>query len=298
VETPHKRARPRSPGLFTPGSAIARRHMHSAGTHSLSRLQQTKTIFIATTFREFDGSANDAIQRLFLESLKSQTYANWQLVVTVFHEKTVQDTVRSIIPDAVIRAADAGEYRFSLTDVLLNALDAAHAEKKSVILWTTCDVIFENTFFEQIIRNYSEKFAGTSHPHRYYQTVEQFTQQQDNFIYNKGFGIDTVFFSTDVLASETVKNSIAKYRFINWGYFENFLAGIAVRYSDKKINVCALSWIAKIVNDREANQETQEYFHECTLMNRPVLQAFLKDEGLPEEFEHAHVCNGQFLPVK
>jgi len=273
--------------------------MHSTGTqHSLSGLQQTKKIYISTTFREFDGSANDAIQRLFLESLKNQTYTNWQLVVTVFHEKTVRDTVRSIIPDAVIREADAGGYRFSLTDVLLNTLDAASAGKKSVIIWTTCDVLFEKNFFENILRNYSEKFSGTSHPHRYYQTIEEFKNNKDNFIYNRGFGIDTVFFAVEVLSSETVRNIIAKYRFNNWGYFENFLAGIAEKYADKKINLSKLSYIVKIVNDRDANRETQEYFHECTLMNRPVLQEFLRNEGLPEEFEHAHVCNARFTVVK
>jgi len=266
--------------------------------HSLSNLQQTKKIYISTTFREFDGSANDAIQRLFLDSLKNQTYTNQQLVVTVFHEKTVKDTVRSIIPDAVIREADAGGYRFSLTDVLLNTMDVARDDQKSVIIWTTCDVIFEKNFFENIIRNYSEKFSGTSHPHRYYQTIDEFKNSPDNFIYNKGFGIDTVFFAAEVLLSERVRDIITKYRFVNWGCFENFLAGIAEKYSDKKINLNKLSYIVKIVNDRDANKETQEYFHECTLMNRPVLLEFFRKEGLPEEFEHAHVCNAQFTVIK
>jgi hypothetical protein len=273
--------------------------MHHAGMrHSLSSLQQTKKIYISTTFREFDGSANDAIQRLFLESLQSQTYTNWQLVVTVFHEKTVEETVRSLMPDAVIIKTEAEGYRFSLTDVLLNTIDVASVDPKSVIIWTTCDVIFENTFFENIIRHYSEKFSGTSHPHRYYQTIEELQHRKDNYVYNIGFGIDTVFFATGILASETVKGIIAKYRFINWGYFENFLSGIAEKYSDKKINLCKLSFIVKIVNDRDANNETQAYFHECTIMNRPVLKKFLRSESLPEEFEHAHVCNAQFAPVK
>jgi hypothetical protein len=273
--------------------------MHNAGMrHSLSGLQQSKKIYIATTFREFDASANDAIQRLFLDSLKSQTYKNWQLVVTVFHEKTVEETVRSILPDAVIIKTEADGYRFSLTDVLLNTIDAASVDPKSVIIWTTCDVIFEDTFFENIIRHYSGKFSGTSHPHRYYQTIEELHRHKDNFVYNTGFGIDTVFFATEILASETVKDLIAKYRFINWGYFENFLAGIAEKYADNKINLRRLSFIVKIVNDRDANRETQEYFHECTLRNRPVLQEFLRSEGLPEEFEHAYVCNAQFTPVK
>jgi hypothetical protein len=273
--------------------------MRDTGTqHNLSGLQQGKKIYISTTFREFDGSANDAIQRLFLESLKSQTYKNWRLVVTVFHEKTVKNTVKAIVPDAEIRETHAEGCRFSLTDVLLNTIDAASADKKSVIIWTTCDVIFENTFFENIIRNYSAGFAGTSHPHRYYQTIEEFAHQQDKYIYNRGFGIDAVFFAAEILASETVKDIIKKYRFINWGYFENFLSGIAEKYSDKKINLCKLSYIVKIVNDRDANNETQEYFHECTIRNRPVLKEFLRSEGLSEEFEHAHVCSARFSPVK
>jgi hypothetical protein len=273
--------------------------MHAAETrHSLSSLQQTKKIYVSTTFREFDGSANDGIQRHFLASLKSQTYKNWQLAATVFHEKTVQDTVRSIIPDAVLLKTDAHGYKFSLTDVLLNTIAVAGNDEKSVIIWTTCDVIFENNFFENIIRNYSSTFSGTSHPHRYYQTLEQLKNRSDTFIYNIGFGIDTVFFSTKILSSENVKNILNKYRFINWGYFEQFLVGIALKYSDKRINLCKKSFIIKIVNDRDANNETKEYFNECTLLNRPVLKEFFKNEGIPEECEHAYICNEHFVPVK
>jgi len=272
--------------------------MHNTVTRpGLSELHQSKKIYIATTFREFDGSANDEIQRLFLSSLQSQTYKKWQLSVTVFNEKTVEDTVRSIIPNAIIKT-DASRYKFSLTDVLLNTIDIANNDEKSVIIWTTCDVIFENNFFENIIRNYSSKFSGTSHPHRYYQTVEQLNNRRDTFVYNIGFGIDTLFFATKILSSETVKNIIKQYKFINWGYFEQFLVGIALKYSDRRINLSKLSFIIKIVNDRDANNETKEYFDECTITNRPVLKEFFKNEGISDEFEHAHVCNGQFTPVK
>jgi hypothetical protein len=44
-------------------------------------------IIVCTTFRDFTGSENDDIQRLFLSSLDFQSYKNFELVVTLFGEK-------------------------------------------------------------------------------------------------------------------------------------------------------------------------------------------------------------------
>lgn len=273
--------------------------MNSAETrHSLTTVQQTKKIYISTTFREFDGSANDEIQRLFLYSLKSQTYKNWQLVVTVFNEKTVKDVVRSIIPHAVIIKTGTDGYRFSLTDVLVNTILVAGNDKKSVIIWTTCDVVFENNFFENIVKNYSKNVSGTSHPHMIYKNIEDLKSICDNFIYNNKHGIDTLFFSTNILASERVKNIIEKYRFINWGYFEQFLVGIAIKYSDNRVNLCNLSFILKIENDRDANNENQDYFDECIRINGPVLKDFFSSEGIPHTFTQIDLCNEQFTIIQ
>jgi hypothetical protein len=273
---------------------------YTTGTQqSLSKTQQIKNnIYISTTFREFDGSANDEIQRQFLYSLKSQSYKNWRLVVTVFHEKTVKDVVRSIIPDAIIIKTHADGYRFSLTDVLLNTIQVAMNDENSVIVWTTCDVVFENSFFVNIIRCYSERFSGTSHPHIEYRKLEDLINVNTNFFYNNKRGIDTLFFSTQLLASENVKRIIEKYRFVNWGFFEQFLVGIAVRYSDIRVNLCEHSYILKIENDRDANNENKEYFDECIRMNRPVLDAFFSSENIPATFTQLDVCHAQFAIVK
>jgi hypothetical protein len=265
----------------------------------LSTVQQTKKIYIATTFREFDDSANDEIQRVFLSSLQNQSYKNWQLVVTVFHEKTVKNVVRSIIPDAIIMKTDAVGYKFSLTDVLLNAIRVASNDKKSVIMWTTCDVVFENNFLENIIRNYSRSFSGTSHPHMIYSNLEDLKNINNNFIYKYTEGIDTVFFSTNILASARVTGIIEKYKFVNWGCFEHFLVGIAMRYSDRRINLRDISCILKIINDREANNESKEYFEECININLPVLYDFFSSEKIPHTFAHRlDECNAQFTIVK
>ena len=45
-----------------------------------------KRIIIATTFRDFIGNDNDKIQFAFLDSIKSQSYTNYELVVTKFKE--------------------------------------------------------------------------------------------------------------------------------------------------------------------------------------------------------------------
>jgi hypothetical protein len=218
--------------------------------------------------------------------------------VTVFHEKTVEDAVRSIIPDAIILQANADGYKFSLNDVLLNTIQVAMHDKQSIIVWTTCDVVFENSFFANIIRCYSEKFSGTSHPHIEYRNLEDLREVNNNFFYNNKRGIDTVFFSTQLLSSDNVKKIIEKYRFINWGFFEQFLVGIAMRYSDIRINLCEHSFILKIENDRDANNENKAYFDECIKTNMPVLHDFFSSENIPDTLTQLDVCNAQFSIVK
>ena len=186
--------------------------------------QDDRKIIICTTFREFNGNSNDKIQRLFLESIKEQTYKNFILSVTTFGEKNVEKVlVQEEIPHIIFKG-DAGEYRFSLTQVLQNAISLIINSDSHIILWTTCDVIFEKDFFENIINEFKPGYCGTSLPHSVY-------TNHDNYINNNNpwklwWGLDLIFFDSDILASVKVNNIIDNYPNNGWGYFEFFLSGV------------------------------------------------------------------------
>ena len=79
-------------------------------------------LIVASTFREFDGSENDRIQRVFLEGLKNLKHTDLELVVTTFGERTVKKTIEESGLKNVVFEEETKDYRFSLTNVLLNAL--------------------------------------------------------------------------------------------------------------------------------------------------------------------------------
>ena len=58
---------------------------------------EKKKILVCVTFREFNGDENDRIQRLFLESIKEQTYKNYKIIATVYREKNVE-LLKSLVP--------------------------------------------------------------------------------------------------------------------------------------------------------------------------------------------------------
>src|SRR3954465_7252148 len=95
-----------------------------------------RRIYVCTTFREFNGDPNATIQEHFLDSLEAQSYTNWELVATTFGERKVTATLGERSFDSrVIDAGAPGDYRYSLTDVVSNAVRALE-ETGGILLWT------------------------------------------------------------------------------------------------------------------------------------------------------------------
>lgn len=227
-------------------------------------------IIICTTFREFKGTENDKIQYMFLDNIKKQTYQNFQLVTTTFGEKKVKDVVDSYFGEksTVFDVQLPKEYRFSLTDVVLNGIkEAEDCPEDSVIIWCTCDVQFEPDLFEIIAKNYENGISGIIHPNIIYNSV-------DDLILKKGYygslgrGIDLLFYDSNVLIK--AKQDIINYRFYDWGVFEYFMVALALKYSLKKVNLFCLSPIHKVENNRKLTEETKNYFSRCLKMNGPI----------------------------
>lgn len=227
-------------------------------------------IIICTTFREFKGTENDKIQYMFLDNIKQQTYQNYQLVTTTFGEKKVKNIVNNYFGEksTVYDVKLPKEYRFSLTDVVLNGIkEAEQCLENSIIIWCTCDVLFEPNLFEQIVKNYKAGISGIVHPNIIYNSVDNLISQK-GYYGSLGRGIDLLFYDSKVLIK--AKGDIINYRFYDWGVFEFFMAALAFKYSSSKINLFCLSPIHKVENNRKLTDETENYFRRCFKMNSPV----------------------------
>lgn len=227
-------------------------------------------IIICTTFREFKGTENDKIQYMFLDNIKHQTYQNFQLVTTTFGEKKVKEIVDSYFGEksTVFDVQLPKEYRFSLTDVVLNGIKVAEdCPEESIIIWCTCDVQFEPNFFEIIAQNYEVGISGIIHPNIIYNSVDDLISKK-GYYGSLGRGIDLLFYDSKVLIK--AKQDIINYRFYDWGVFEYFMVALALKYSSSRINLFCISPIHKIENNRKLTNETENYFRRCINMNGPV----------------------------
>jgi hypothetical protein len=254
------------------------------------------TVFIGTTFREFDGGENSKIQELFLDSIVNQDYQNIVLIITIFNEKTIETFIKNNYSQikVIFVKSSLTDCRFSLTEVLLNTIKYAKNDKKSIIGWTTCDVIFQENFFSTVIKNFTSGFVCISHPQIRFDNVNNFLTNIKNKVTPKD-GIDTVLFDSSVLINNS--SIINKFYFRDWGIFEHFLVAIGDIFGNKMINIYNYSKISKISNDRKTNNETNEYLSNSWNKNKLIMDKFLVEVNLKNKYYDLFFCHRKFLIV-
>jgi len=132
-----------------------------------------REILVCITFREFDGSENDRIQRRVLESIKAQTYQNYRLIITNFKEKNIKNVLEEYEIPFEFHQSKLKGYHMSWSELIINSF--RHIIKgKNIVLWTNADNIFETNFFEEIVNNFFPLCAGTSWPMLYYNSLQDF----------------------------------------------------------------------------------------------------------------------------
>jgi hypothetical protein len=265
----------------------------------------TRRLIVCTTFRSFDGSPNDRIQRQFLRGLAAQTHADWELVVTIFGETGVEETLQDAgVPFTVFRGS-TGDYRFSLTEVLSNAVTHSDSLGRGtgIVLWTTCDVVFPPHLFAGIVGRFKPGDAGTSHPHREAASFDDYTAGRIDDVLpyaplsreTRYEGIDFVYFDADLFApGSPSRAALEEYRFVDWGLFEHFLTGLARLYAGRRLNLWASAPVVKIGNDREVGQETAAYLKRAWDRNYVPMRRFLDHYALGDGLLRLHDCHKQF----
>ncbi len=259
-------------------------------------MNSLKTI-VCTTFRDFKGTENDEIQRAFLKSLENQTYKNFEVVVTLFSEKKVKEEVGKFKFDSYFYNSVVDiKHRYSLTKVLLNAID--HANKKMyynyIILWTTCDVIYDYNFFETIIRYYNSNIIGTSHPHIIFPSLKDFENKKNKSI-SLFSGFDVIYFDKEFLQIPEVKLSIEKYIFNDWGFFEFFLIALN-EFSNtvRMINIYEESKVYKVENNRFLTNESNEFFLNSYKLNFIIFNKFVTENKIVTDYFDLTYCHLKF----
>jgi len=259
-------------------------------------------IIVATTFRDFKGTENDKLQREFLKSLSYQTYKNFEIVVTLFGEKNVKSEVEKFELDSYFYNSMVFEnYRYSLTKVILNAIRHVSSRYDNyLICWTTCDVIYDKTFFETIIKHYDDSYIGTSHPHIIFSSIGEFRNMSANRKVGLSRGFDVIFFDKKFIENPKVKPSIEKYVFYDWGVFEHFLISLnELSNNVKMVNIYEESKIYKVENNRELTGESNQFLSNSHRRNSKVFINFLEEMNISKEYFDLVYCHLKFtIPAK
>lgn len=264
-----------------------------------------RRLVVCTTFRSFDGSRNDRIQREFLRSVAAQTYPDWELAVTIFGETGVEETLRNAGVPFTVFSGSAGDYRFSLTEVFSNGVSHADSMGRgsSIVLWTTCDVVFPPHLFASIAGRFKPGDAGTSHPHFEAASFDDYAAGRIREVYPYGLlsretryeGIDFVYFDADLFApASTARAALERYRFVDWGLFEHFLTGLAQLHAERRLNLWASAPVVKIGNDRAVGNETAAFLKRAWDRNYVAMRSFLDDHALGDGLLRLHDCHTQF----
>lgn len=257
-----------------------------------------KTIYLGVTFREFNGSRNDDIQRAFLKSLERQQYNAIKVVVTTFGERHVRRELAGYKLNFVFyEQPEPSGYRFSLSDVLENAVKEAKQDPEGVVAWTTCDVVLDDDFFVTVMQNYSRNFVATCHPHTVRAGLEHDAVNKGEFSASPNSGMDLIVMDGALFDSRENMQIISEYKFRDWGIFEHFLVGLALLNKGKRINVYGMTRIYKIKNDRLPGSETRDWLQMCWERNRIVLNDFMRSFGLQRDLLNLTYLHMQFRPV-
>ncbi len=259
-----------------------------------------KKIIVCTTMRDFNGSDNDLIQIKFLESIKAQSYKNIEVVITLFGEKRVEEMVGGFLPQAVFFEGSLEDYRYSLTQVLHNAI--LYAENKKyvdyAVLWTTCDVLYKNNFIEICEKYLENKTILTSHPHQI-STLEGANTHSSWYVSSLVSGFDMMFFTSKVLKDLKINKACQDYIFKDWGVYEHFLISLAALANNvEMINVYEESSIIKIENNRLLTNEPNKFLIDSHKRNSIVFKKFLDSNSLSFDYFNLTFCHLRFRVTK
>lgn len=257
-------------------------------------------IIVNSTLRDFTGSINDKMQLNFLKSLKRQTMQDFILVVTIFGEHNVENTVRSILSDKCVFIYDEmeGNYKFSLSKTFINGVDYGLKNKADILLDCSSDIILQRNFLEVVLKRCGKHEAGISHPNVFMEISET---GNPTYSYGKiSQGIDARFFSLDIFKDKHIYNLMKKYPSYDYGAgIETQLCCIGIKYAKRCSNIFMESKVLKTENDRGSGTGQVSLFMQAgRRRNIPTVMRMMKSEGMSSDYIKLDKVNKKFKPTK
>lgn len=253
-------------------------------------------IIVSTTFRDFDNSSNDRMQINFLRSLKSQTFQDFILVVTVFNEKNVDKVVEEILGDKVVIIYDhgCGKYKFSLSRTFMNGVDYGLENHAEILIDCSSDIVLQENFLETVRKRTGMLTAGISHPNVF---RKKMSSGKTKYFYGRlNWGIDVRFYSLDLFQSIHVHNILNRFPSYDYGAgIEIVLCGIAVKYAVKRYNIFMESKVLKEENAR--GMETGMVI-DGNRRNIPTSMRFIRNEHIPWRYVQLVEMNRAYRVTK
>lgn len=257
-------------------------------------------MIVNSTFRDFTGSINDKMQLNFLKSLKRQTMQDFILVVTIFGEHNVENTVRSILGDKCAFIYDEMEehYNFSLSKTFMNGVDYGLKNRADILLDCSSDIILQRNFLEIVVKRCGKHEAGISHPNVFMEISET-----GNHTFSYGSisqGIDVRFFSLDIFKDKHIYNLMKKYPSYDYGAgIEVQLCCIGIKYAKRCSNIFMESKVIKTENDRGSRtNQISSFMQAGRRRNIPTVMRMMKSEGIFDDYIKLERVNKKFKPTK
>ena len=257
-------------------------------------------IIVNTTFRDFTGGINDKMQLNFIKSLKRQTMQDFILVVTIFGEHNVEDTIRPMLGDKCIFIYDEleGNYRFSLSKTFMNGVDYGLKNYADILLDCSSDIILQRNFLEVVAKRCGKYEAGISHPNIF---MEKTKTGELAFKCGKiSKGIDIRYFSLDIFKDKHVYSLMKKFPSYDYGAgIEKQMCCIGIKYAKRCSNISMESKVLKVENDRGgASGKKNSFMREGEKRNTPTVIRFMKSEGLSNDYMDLAKINESYIPTK
>lgn len=148
-----------------------------------------KKILIVTTLREFKNDIHNQTQIAFLNSIKNQTYQNYELIITEFYEEELYKQLVKLnlkfklIKSKLLSELNKFDAKYSHWEFIDNVYPFLKKDQ-NIIISTLSDCIFEKNFFQTIVQNYTPNFSGTSWPQINYKDFEDYKDNKKYDIVN------------------------------------------------------------------------------------------------------------------
>ncbi len=225
---------------------------------------QLKKIIIVTTLREFKNDVHHKTQIAFLNSIKNQTYQNYEIIVTEFFEKNTSKHLKKlnlkfrVIKSKLLNEVKKSGSKYSHWEFVNNAYKVIKKDQ-NIVISTLSDVIFEKNFFEEIINSYQPYFSGTSWPQINYENINGYKKGKKYDIVNQSFTnhelltplhklmSDVYFFDGNILLNKNFIKAWKKCKI--HGVSHGFVPTIwFCFFNDNRINIYFTSKLHNIIN--------------------------------------------------